>query len=127
MLDLTTRDPREVRALREELPDEAVGVLVRASLPGAMRVGEVDLDARLLCEQLMLGHLFAFVLWRGLMKAHENKPNDWTSLSNGFAEAIPLHIAIDPVNSSHLALTTQNNGVLESIDGGVTWSPFGNH
>ena len=48
MRDLTTRDPREVRALREELPDEAVGVFVRAPLPGTMRVGEVDLDARLL-------------------------------------------------------------------------------
>lgn len=72
------------------------------------------------------GALFVFVLGRGLMKAHESKPNVWTTLSNGFAEAIPLHIAIDPANSNHLALTTLENGVLESIDGGATWSPFGN-
>jgi photosystem II stability/assembly factor-like uncharacterized protein len=71
------------------------------------------------------GSLLAFVLGRGLMKASERKPDDWTLLSNGFAEAIPLHIAIDPVNPRHLALTTQDNGVLESIDGGVTWAPFG--
>ena len=36
MLDLTTRDPRELRALRVELPDEAVRILVRAPLPGTM-------------------------------------------------------------------------------------------
>jgi hypothetical protein len=60
MLDLATRDPYEVRALWEELPDEAVGVLVRALLPGTMRVGEGDLDARLLCEHLILCHLFAW-------------------------------------------------------------------
>jgi hypothetical protein len=28
----------------------------------AMRVGKVDLEARLLCEQLMLGHLFVLVI-----------------------------------------------------------------
>jgi photosystem II stability/assembly factor-like uncharacterized protein len=71
------------------------------------------------------GSLLAFVLGRGLMKASENKPDDWTLLSNGFAEAIPLHIAIDPADPNHLALTTQENGVLESIDGGATWAPFG--
>jgi photosystem II stability/assembly factor-like uncharacterized protein len=71
------------------------------------------------------GSLFAFVLGRGLMKASESKPDEWTLLSNGFAEAIPLHIAIDPANPNHLALTTQENGVLESIDGGATWAPFG--
>ena len=71
------------------------------------------------------GSLFAFVLGRGLMKASESKLDDWTLLSNGFGNAIPLHIAIDPANPSHLALTTQENAVLESIDGGSTWAPFG--
>ena len=71
------------------------------------------------------GSLLAFVLGRGLMKASESKPDEWTLLSNGFGQAIPLHIAIDPANSSHFALTTQENGVLESIDGGATWAPFG--
>ena len=72
------------------------------------------------------GTLLAFVLGRGFVKASEDKPNDWTVLSNGFGEAIPLHLAIDPLDSNHLALTTQNNDVLESRDGGSTWTPFGN-
>jgi photosystem II stability/assembly factor-like uncharacterized protein len=71
------------------------------------------------------GSLFAFVLRRGLMKASEGKPDDWTLLSNGFAEAIPLYIAIDPANVHHLTLTTQANDLLESIDGGATCAPFG--
>ena len=65
MRDLTTRGTRAARALWEALADEAVGVLVRASLPGTRWVGEVDLDARLVREQLMLGHLFALVIDQG--------------------------------------------------------------
>ena len=72
------------------------------------------------------GMLLAFVLGKGLMKASEDKPQDWTALSNGFGNAIPLHIAIDPIDSNHLAMTTQDNAVLESHDGGSTWAPFGN-
>lgn len=67
----------------------------------------------------------AFVLGQGLMKAQEDKPQDWTVLSNDFGDAIPLHIAIDSTDSTHLALTTQNNDVLESRDGGSNWAPFG--
>ena len=71
------------------------------------------------------GTLLAFVLGQGLMKAQEDRPKEWTVLSNGFGDAIPLHIAIDPADGNHLALTTQNNDVLESRDGGSTWAPFG--
>ena len=71
------------------------------------------------------GSLYANVLGQGLMKAQEDKPKEWTVQSNGFGDAIPLHIAIDPADSKHLALTTQNNDVLESLDGGSTWAPFG--
>ena len=71
------------------------------------------------------GTLLAFVLGQGLMKAQEDKPQEWTVLSNDFGDAIPLHIAIDPADGNHLVLTTQNNDVLESRDSGSTWAPFG--
>ena len=71
------------------------------------------------------GSLYAFVLGRGLMKASESKPDDWAMLSNDFGEAIPLHIAVNAAKPSQLALTTQENVVLESNDGGGTWAPFG--
>ena len=70
------------------------------------------------------GSVFAFVVGRGLMKANEKTDTDWTVVSNGFGEGVPLHLAIDPTNPNHLALTTQNNDVLESLDAGTTWSAF---
>lgn len=71
------------------------------------------------------GTLLAFVLGKGLMNASEDKPGEWTSLSNGFGESIPLHLAISSTDSKWLALTTQDNAVMESRDGGVSWTPFG--
>jgi len=65
LLDLAARDRGEVRALREELTDQTVRVLVRAALPRAVRMGEVDLDARRPCEQRVLGHLLATVVGEG--------------------------------------------------------------
>jgi photosystem II stability/assembly factor-like uncharacterized protein len=69
--------------------------------------------------------LYAFVLGQGLMRAAEDNMGEWQSLANDFGEAIPLHLAIDGKNDQHLALTTQKNDVLESLDGGRSWRPFG--
>jgi len=40
-------------------------VVVDAALPGAVRVGEVDLDAGLLGQLPMAGHLFSLVVGHG--------------------------------------------------------------
>ena len=56
---------REVGASWEVLPKQAVGVLVRASLPGAMRIAEVDLHAGSNAELPVPGHLFAAVPRQG--------------------------------------------------------------
>lgn len=69
--------------------------------------------------------LYAFVLGQGLMKAVEDNIGEWQPLSNDFGEAIPLHLAVDGKVDQHLALTTQANDVLESLDGGKSWRPFG--
>lgn len=71
------------------------------------------------------GNLYAFVLGRGLMTANETTADRFNVLSNSFARSIPLHLAADSADSLHLALTTQANEVLESRDGGSTWTPFG--
>ncbi|MBI2719498.1 MAG: exo-alpha-sialidase [Rhizobiales bacterium] len=70
------------------------------------------------------GTLMAFVLGRGLMRGKDGAAGDWSPLSNDFGDSIPLHIALDPANRQHMALTTQKNEVLESSDGGATWAPF---
>src|SRR5215204_1200695 len=53
--------PRETLSLREVLAKQAVGVLVRAPLPGASGIAEVDLDPRLDREAPVLRHLRALI------------------------------------------------------------------
>ena len=52
---------REVHAFREVLSQKAVGVLVRAALPWASWITEVNLDAGVQTEALMIRHLFAMI------------------------------------------------------------------
>ena len=61
-LDLTPRELREVRTFGEELPEEAVGVLIGAPLPGTLRMREVDREARRLSEEPVLGQLLTAVV-----------------------------------------------------------------
>src|SRR5829696_8449863 len=57
LVEALLADPGEARLLREVLPKQAVGVLVRAPLPGALGIAEVDLDPRLDREAPVLRHL----------------------------------------------------------------------
>jgi hypothetical protein len=47
----------QISAFREVLTQQSVGVLVGTTLPEAMRIAEVDLDARINLETGMLSHL----------------------------------------------------------------------
>lgn len=71
------------------------------------------------------GEFYAFVLGKGLMRSDEADATNWKPLSNNFGDAIPLHLAINEADTSWLALSTQDNAVLESHDGGASWTPFG--
>lgn len=78
-----------------------------------------------LVETTHSGQMMAFVLGQGLMTAKENDPQSWRKVSNVLGEAIPLHLAFDPEDNKHMVVTTQANIVLESRDGGTTFSTFG--
>ena len=54
-------DGGEVGALGEVLPEEAVGVFVRAALPGGVRVAEEDVDAGVEADLFSVAHLGALV------------------------------------------------------------------
>ena len=56
-LDVAAVDAFEVGAFGKELPNEAVGVLVGAAVPGAVRFGEVNREAQVVSQRLMLGEL----------------------------------------------------------------------
>lgn len=51
--------PRQIRALRQVLAQQAIGILVGPALPGAVRIGKEDLDRETLRQPLMVRHLFA--------------------------------------------------------------------
>jgi hypothetical protein len=57
--------PGEVSALREILTEEPVGVLVRASLPWAAWIAEVDLEAGVDAQLGVLGHLCSLIPGQG--------------------------------------------------------------
>src|SRR5215207_6326528 len=61
LVEALLADPGEARSLREVLAKQAVGVLVRAPLPGAAGIAEVDLDPRLDREAPLLRHLRALI------------------------------------------------------------------
>lgn len=43
--------------------NQLIDVFIGSALPGRVGIGEVDLDAGLLRQLLMLGHLLAAVVW----------------------------------------------------------------
>jgi len=51
----------EVRALGKVLAEQTVGVLIAATLPGALRVAEVDLETGIDPQLHVLGHLGTLV------------------------------------------------------------------
>ncbi len=53
---------RQIRALRQVLAQQALGILIGAALPGAVRIGKEDLDRKPLGQLLVLGHLFAPII-----------------------------------------------------------------
>ena len=58
-------ESRQVGALGEILPEQAVGVLVDAALPRAVRIGEVDIDPGHFREPFVLRHLAPLIVSQG--------------------------------------------------------------
>ncbi len=56
------REARKIGALGEILAEQAVSILVDAALPGAVRIGEIDRDARDLGKLLVLRHFAPLIV-----------------------------------------------------------------
>lgn len=73
--DLPPRDVLELGAGGKELPQQAVRVLVRAPLPGALGMGKVDPHLGLFGEQPMLPHLLPLVVGEGAAELSGQRPH----------------------------------------------------
>ncbi|MGA1860276.1 hypothetical protein VH569_30200 [Azospirillum sp. 11R-A] len=69
------------------------------------------------------GTAYAFMVGTGLLKTTEPSLA-WQPVSNGFGDAILLHLAVDPINPERLYAVTDKSAILASQDGGKTWKPF---
>ena len=81
-LELGLRNLRKVHAFGPLLTDQAIGVLVVGPLPGAVRVGEIDLDADPPIQRLVSGCCLAPGIRQGLAEAFEGAPR-FVALAQG--------------------------------------------
>ncbi|MFN4282456.1 MAG: WD40/YVTN/BNR-like repeat-containing protein [Alphaproteobacteria bacterium] len=70
------------------------------------------------------GPVYAFMLGSGLLRAEEPSLN-WQTLSNDFGDRYLLHFAVDPKDPARLYVSTHENELLSSDDGGRTWRQLG--
>lgn len=70
------------------------------------------------------GTIYAFVYGQGLVSAKEAL-FDFATVSSGWGDRFLLHFAVDPSDPNRLYAATEESEVLESMDGGKSWSPFG--
>ncbi len=138
-----SRDGGESWEISGELPPKAIGIaasaqvaerlyaategglLVSGDSGGAWEVAGFEGEVVSVVETGADGALFAFVLGTGMVKGNEGDLANWQELANEFGDSIPLHMAVDPSDPDRLALTSQDNGVYLSEDGGVSWTRLG--
>lgn len=69
------------------------------------------------------GSLYIFFGGTGLFRLASG--GEWAEVAGNFGERYLLHLAADPADPSHLVAVNDQSAVLESRDGGKTWSEFG--
>ena len=90
----------KVCALGEILPEQAVGVLVDAALPGAVRIGEVDIAAGHLGEPFVLRHLVSLIVSQGESALRVDTVEDGT-----FSHRLPADLVV--TNPEHRKIAEQ--------------------
>jgi len=67
--------------------------------------------------------LFAYAVGQGLL-VRGLVAKSWTGRGPDMEGIVPLHLARDPADNLRLIAVTQDSAVLESLDGGTSWSPL---
>lgn len=128
--DVTGRPPADIFDLAASAKDpNTVYAATRAGLTVSRDAGRTWQAAYIVQRPATLvattkdGTAYAFQVGTGLLKTTEPSLA-WQPLSNGFGDAILLHLAVDPTNPMRLYAVTDKSAILASEDGGKTWTPF---
>ena len=90
-VQLTLRVPRPVRPLGHGLAQQPVGVLVGATLPGAVRIGKKDLDREPFRQARVLSHLFPPIIGQRFTQQRGHVPECLREARTGTPCIRPLH------------------------------------
>lgn len=108
-------------------------IVYAATLNGLMESADAGMTWQLLgppntqvsmVEAAPDGSLYAFFVGSGLFRQSPGG-GTWTALASDFGDKIVLHLAADPADPAHLVAVTQESEILQSTDGGKTWTAFG--
>jgi hypothetical protein len=102
---------RQVRAFGQVLAQQAIRVLVGATLPGAIRIGKVDLDREPLGQLLVLSHFFPTIIGQRFAQQCRHVPEF-------LGEALSSTRGIGPVHPG------QNDQACGSLDQGPDGRPI---
>ena len=114
-IELSLREVGQVGAFREILAQQAMGVLVDAALPRAVRIGEIDGDAGHFGKAFVLGHFAPLIVGHGKAALSlDPVENRAESGDGGFGGCI-----------FHLGQSDEQRGALDQgADGGSVASTF---
>ena len=90
-IQLTLGVARQVRALGQVLAQQAIGVLVGAALPRAVRIGKEDLDRKPLGQRLVLGPLVPSIIGQGFPQQGGHEPQFFREPEAGTSRIRSLH------------------------------------
>ena len=90
-VQLALRVCRQVRALREVLPQQAIGVLIGAALPGAIGIGKEHPHVESLCQARVLGPLVPPIIGQRFSQRSGHMPERSREALSGTRRVGPVH------------------------------------
>ena len=115
-VQLTLRVPRQVRALRQVLAQQPVGVLVCVALPWTVRIGKEDLDGKPVGQPLVLGHRFPPIVRQGFAQQGGHVPEFFREALTGTRGIGPVHPGQDDQTCGPLHQGPDGRPITGSLD-----------